>query len=75
MFNMKEIENAIGQYGEIVLRKNEENNIVIMSLEEYKQNEERNQVQAEPTNVQFNDEITVTERTDAVRAWKLKYKI
>lgn len=30
------IENAINQYGEIVLSKNNMNNLVIMSIEEYK---------------------------------------
>ena len=36
--NMKEIETAIDEYGEIVLSKNKKNNVIIMSMEEYKKN-------------------------------------
>lgn len=36
--NIKEIENAIDEYGEIVLSKNKKNNVIIMSMEEYKKN-------------------------------------
>lgn len=36
--NIKEIEGAIDEYGEIVLRKNSKNNVIIMSMEEYKKN-------------------------------------
>ena len=34
--NIKEIENAIDEYGEIVLSKKKKNNVIIMSMEEYK---------------------------------------
>ena len=34
--NIKEIEAAVNQYGEIVVRKNNKNNVVVMSMEEYK---------------------------------------
>ena len=36
--NLKEIENAINEYGEIVVSKNSKNNVVIMSMEEYNKN-------------------------------------
>ena len=36
--NLKEIETAVNQYGEIVLIKNKQNNFVVMSLEEYNKN-------------------------------------
>ena len=36
--NIKEIETAVNQYGEIVIRKNNENNVVVMSMEEYNKN-------------------------------------
>lgn len=36
--NINEIETAINEYGEIVLSKNKKNNVVIMSMEEYKKN-------------------------------------
>lgn len=34
--NIKEIETAVNQYGEIVISKNSKNNIIIISMEEYK---------------------------------------
>ena len=36
--NLKEIETAVNQYGEVVLSKNNKNNFVIMSMEEYNKN-------------------------------------
>ena len=34
--NLQEIETAVNQYGEIVVSKNNKNNVVLMSMEEYK---------------------------------------
>ena len=34
--NIQELETAVNQYGEIVISKNSKNNIIIMSMEEYK---------------------------------------
>lgn len=34
--NMQEIETAVNQYGEIVISKNSKNNVIVMSMEEYK---------------------------------------
>lgn len=42
--NIKEIETAVNQYGEIVIRKNNENNVVVMSMEEYNKNVLRNEI-------------------------------
>ena len=36
--NLQEIETAVNQYGEVVVRKNSKNNVVVMSMEEYKKN-------------------------------------
>ena len=36
--NLKEIETAVNQYGEVVLTKNNKNNFVVMSMEEYNKN-------------------------------------
>ena len=38
--NIKEIETAVNQYGEIVIRKN----VVVMSMEEYNKNILRNEI-------------------------------
>lgn len=35
--NLEEIETAVNQYGEIVVSKNNKNNVVVMSMEEYKE--------------------------------------
>lgn len=34
--NLKNIETAVNQYGEVVVSKNKKNNVVVMSMEEYK---------------------------------------
>ena len=34
--NMKEIETAINKYGDVVLTKNSKDNIVVLSVEQYK---------------------------------------
>ena len=34
--NIQEIETAVNQYGEIVVSKNSKNNVIVMSMEEYK---------------------------------------
>ena len=36
--NLQEIETAVNQYGEIVISKNNKNNVVVMSMEEYNKN-------------------------------------
>ena len=35
--NIQVIETAINQYGEIVISKNKKNNVIVMSMQEYKQ--------------------------------------
>ena len=35
--NIQEIETAVNQYGEIVISKNKKNNVIVMSMQEYKQ--------------------------------------
>ena len=36
--NLKELETAVNQYGEIVVSKNSKNDVVVMSMEEYRNN-------------------------------------
>ncbi len=36
--NLKEIETAVNRYGEVVLSKNNKNNFIVMSMEEYNKN-------------------------------------
>ena len=35
--NMQEVEMAINKYGDIVLTKNEKNNVIVLSIEQYKE--------------------------------------
>ena len=35
--NMQEVETAMNKYGDIVLTKNEKNNIIVLSVEQYKE--------------------------------------
>lgn len=35
LINMKKLETAVEEYGEIVISKNNKNNVIVMSMEEY----------------------------------------
>ena len=35
--NMQEVETAMNKYGDIVLTKNDKNNVIILSVEQYKE--------------------------------------
>lgn len=35
--NMQEVETAINKYGDIVLTKNEQDNVIVLSIEQYKE--------------------------------------
>ena len=35
--NIQEVETAMNKYGDIVLTKNDENNVIILSVEQYKE--------------------------------------
>ena len=74
--NIKEIETAVNQYGEIVVRKNNKNNVVVMSMEEYKkkildEDIERKILQSEED---YNNG-RVRKAEDVFKEWKLKYGI
>ncbi len=74
--NLKEIETAVNQYGEIVVRKNNKNNVVVMSMEEYKKKMldeeiERKILQSEED---YNNG-RVRKAEDVFKEWKLKYGI
>ena len=36
--NMQEVETAMNKYGDIVLTKNEKNNVIVLGVEQYKEN-------------------------------------
>ena len=74
--NLKEIETAVNQYGEIVVSKNSKNNVVVMSMEEYKKkmlNEEIEKEILESEEDYNNGRVRKAE--DVFKEWELKYGI
>ncbi len=74
--NLKEIETAVNQYGEIVVSKNSKNNVVVMSMEEYKKkmlNEEIEKEILESEEDYNNGRVRKAE--DVFKEWNLKYGI
>ena len=74
--NIQEIETAVNQYGEIVIKKNKKNGVISMSMEEYKNNLlgediEKNLLKSEEDYNNGN----VRKAEDVFREWKAKYGI
>ena len=74
--NLNEIEAAVDQYGEIVISKNNKNNVIVMSMEEYKKKIldeiiERKILKSE----EDYNAGKVREAEDVFEEWKLKYGI
>ena len=74
--NLNEIEAAVDQYGEIVISKNNKNNVIVMSMEEYKKKMldeiiERKILKSE----EDYNAGKVREAEDVFEEWKLKYGI
>ena len=74
--NIKELETVVNQNGEMVVSKNSRNDIVVMSMEEYKKKlmkdkTERNLLEAE-------DDIEngrIRDAKDVFEEWNVKYGI
>ena len=74
--NIKELETVVNQNGEMVVSKNSRNDIVVMSMEEYKKKlmkdkTERNLLEAE-------DDIEngrIRDAKDVFKEWNVKYGI
>ena len=74
--NIKELETVVNQNGEMVVSKNNRNNIVVMSMEEYKKKlmkdkTEKNLLEAE-------DDIKngrIRDAKDVFEEWNVKYGI
>lgn len=74
--NLKEIESAVNQYGEIVISKNNKNNVVVMSMEEYKKkmlDEEIERKILKSEEDYKNGRVRKAE--DVFKEWELKYGI
>ena len=74
--NIQEIETAVNQYGEIVISKNKKNNVVIMSMEEYKEKMMKKDI--EEHLLKAEDDIKngrVRDAKEVFKEWKEKYGI
>ena len=74
--NLKEIESAVNQYGEIVISKNKKNGVVVMSMEEYKKKllDEEIERKILKSEEDYNNG-RVRKAEDIFEEWGLKYGI
>ena len=74
--SLKEIETAVNQYGEIVVSKNSKNNVVVMSMEEYKKKMLDEEIERKilKSEEDYNNG-RVRKVEDVFKEWKLKYGI
>ena len=74
--NLKGIESAVNQYGEIVISKNNKNNVVVMSMEEYKKKMLDEEIERKI--LKSEDDYNngrVRKAEDVFKEWELKYGI
>lgn len=74
--NLQNIKTAVNQYGEVVVSKNGKNNVVVMSMEEYKKkllDEEIERKILKSEEDYKNGKVRKAE--DVFKEWKLKYGI
>ena len=74
--NLEEIETAVNQYGEIVVSKNNKNNVIVMSMEEYKEKMSEEEIERKilKSEEDYNNG-RIRKAEDVFREWKLKYGI
>jgi len=74
--NIEEIENAIDEYGEVVVSKNQKNKMVIMSMEEYKKKVLQNDIEEHLLKSEQDIENgRVQDGRKVFEEWKEKYEI
>lgn len=74
--NIQELETAVNLNGEIVVSKNEKNNMVIMSMEEYKKKLMKDKIQKNL--LKAEEDIKngkVRDAEDVFKEWNKKYGI
>ena len=74
--NLQNIKTAVNQYGEVVVSKNSKNNVVVMSMEEYKKkllDEEIERKILKSEEDYKNGRVRKAE--DVFKEWELKYGI
>ena len=74
--NLEEIGTAVNQYGEIVVSKNNKNNVVVMSMEEYKEKMLDKEIERKilKSEEDYNNG-RIRKAKDVFKEWKLKYGI
>ena len=73
--NIKEIESAVSQYGEIVVSK-KNNKVVVMSMEEYKKKMLDNEIERKILKSEEDYKNgRVRKSEDVFKEWQLKYGI
>ena len=74
--NLEEIETAVNQYGEIVVSKNNKNNVVVMSMEEYKEKMLDKEIERKilKSEEDYNNG-RIRKAKDVFKEWELKYGI
>ena len=73
--NLEEIETAVNQYGEIVVSKNNKNNVVVMSMEEYKEKMLDKEIERKILKSEDYNNGRIRKAKDVFKEWKLKYGI
>lgn len=74
--SFNEIESAVDKYGEIVVTKNDENDLVFMSMEEYKKQLLEKDI--EEHLLKAEDDIKngrVRDAREVFKEWKEKYRV
>ena len=74
--NLKELKTAVNEYGEIVVSKNNKNNVVVMSMEEYKKKMLDKEIERKilKSEEDYNNG-KVRNSEDVFKEWKLRYGI
>ena len=74
--NLKEIETALNEYDEFVVRKNENNKVIVMSIEEYKKKLLDEEIQRKILKSEEDYKNGRIKRAeDVFKEWKVKYGI
>ena len=75
LLNTQEIENAMEKYGDVVLCKNSKNNVVVLSIEEYKNKLQKDEIEKKllEAEEQIDEEKTV-KATDVFKELEEKYE-
>ena len=66
--NIQDIESILDKHGELIVKKNSKNNVVVMSIEEYKKQKLENEI--EEILLKSEDDIEHGRTQDAIRVFE-----